>query len=94
MRDTAADPSAAVDGVIRRNDVAKKDVELERLKMVLDQNVLTPWVKTNGFGGIDQDRFARALDQIGLTFTYKQKPKTEDIFTDRFLPAASERKGM
>jgi NitT/TauT family transport system substrate-binding protein len=94
VRDTAADPSTAVDGVIRRNDVAKKDVELERLRMVLDQNVLTPWVKTNGFGGIDPERFAKALDQIGLTFTYKQKPKTEDIFTDRFLPAAGERKVM
>ncbi len=94
VRDTAADPSAAVDGVIRRNDVAKKDVELERLKMVLDQNVLTPWVTANGFGGIDPDRFTKALDQIGLTFTYKQKPKTEDIFTDRFLPAAAERKVM
>lgn len=94
VRDTAADPSAAVDSVIKRNDVAKKDVELERLRMVLDQNVLTPWVKANGLGGIDPDRFAKALDQIGLTFTYKQKPKTEDIFTDRFLPTASERKVM
>jgi NitT/TauT family transport system substrate-binding protein len=94
VRDTAANPSAAVDSVIRRNDVAKKDVELERLRMVLDQNVLTPWVKANGLGGIDPDRFAKALDQIGLTFTYKQKPKTEDIFTDRFLPAASERRVM
>ena len=60
--------------------------------MVLDQNMLTPWVKANGFGGIDQARFEKALDQIGLTFTYKKKPKTEDIFTDRFLPPPSERK--
>jgi NitT/TauT family transport system substrate-binding protein len=92
VRDTIADPSAAVDAVIKRNDVAKKDVELERLKMVLDQNILTPWVKENGIGGIDKARFEKALDQIGLTFTYKNKPKAEDIFTDRFLPPAAERK--
>ncbi|MBM6593529.1 ABC transporter substrate-binding protein [Microvirga pudoricolor] len=92
VQDTIKDPSAAVDSVIKRNDVAKKDVELERLKMVLDQNMLTPWVKANGFGGIDKDRFARALDQIGLTFTYKAKPKVEDVFSDAFLPASDARK--
>lgn len=92
VKDTVADPASAVDGVIKRNDVAKKDVELERLKMVLDQNIVTPWVKANGVGGIDPARFDKALDQIGLTFTYKTKPKAEDVFTERFLPTAAERK--
>lgn len=94
MKDTVADPAGAVDSVIRRNDVAKKDVELERLKMVLDQNVVTPWVKANGVGGIDKARFERALDQIGLTFTYKAKPKVEEVFDERFLPPAADRKVM
>ena len=84
--------STAVESVIKRNDVAKKDVELERLKMVLEQNMITPWVKENGFGGIEKARFEKALEQIGLTFTYKNKPKTDDIFTDQFLPAAELRK--
>jgi NitT/TauT family transport system substrate-binding protein len=92
VQDTVRDPSAAVDSVIRRNDVARKDVELERLKMVLDQNMLTPWVKANGFGGIDKDRFAKALDQIGLTFSYKAKPQVDDVFADAYLPAAEARK--
>jgi NitT/TauT family transport system substrate-binding protein len=92
VQDTVKDPSSAVDGVIKRNDVAKKDVELERLKMVLEQNMITPWVKENGFGGIDKDRFAKALDQIGLTFTYKSKPTVEAVFTEEFLPAADQRK--
>ncbi|MCB5174453.1 ABC transporter substrate-binding protein [Microvirga lenta] len=92
VQDTIKDPAAAVEAVLKRNDVAKKDVELERLKMVLDQNMITPWVKENGFGGIDKERFAKSLDQIGLTFNYKQKPKAEDIFTDEFLPPADQRK--
>jgi NitT/TauT family transport system substrate-binding protein len=92
LRDTVKDPSSAVDAVIKRNDVAKKEVELERLQMVLDQNIVTPWVKENGFGGIDKARFAKAIDQIGLTFEYKNKPKPEDVFTDAFLPSADERK--
>ncbi|MFL4994639.1 MAG: ABC transporter substrate-binding protein [Microvirga sp.] len=92
VQDTVKDPSSAVDSVIKRNDVAKKDVELERLKMVLEQNMITPWVKENGFGGIDKDRFAKALDQIGLTFAYKAKPEVGAVFTEEFLPAADQRK--
>ena len=33
-----------------------------------------------------------AIEQIGLTFTYKNKPKVEDIFTEQYLPAAELRK--
>jgi NitT/TauT family transport system substrate-binding protein len=92
LKDTIADPASAADAVIRRNDVARKDVELSRLKMTLDQNMLTPWVKANGYGGIDKARFATSLDQIGLTMTYKKKPVADEIFTDAFLPSADLRK--
>jgi NitT/TauT family transport system substrate-binding protein len=92
LRDTVADPAAATATVIKRNDVAKQEVEKERLELSLTQNFVTPWVKTNGYGGIDHARFARSIDQIGLTFTFKSKPKVEDIFTEAFLPPPAERK--
>jgi NitT/TauT family transport system substrate-binding protein len=92
MRDTAADPAAATATVIKRNDVAKLEVEKERLQMSIAQNFVTPWVKANGFGGIAPDRFAKAIDQIGLTFSFKTKPKVEDVFTDAFLPPSADRK--
>ena len=88
-RRSGARPSMTV---LKRNELANKDVELERLRMALDQNILTPWVKANGFGGIDRARFEKALDQIGLALTYKNKPKSEDIFDGQFLPPAAERK--
>jgi NitT/TauT family transport system substrate-binding protein len=92
MRDTVADPAAATASVIKRNDVAKQDVEKERLEMALTHNMVTSWVKTNGYGGIDKERFAKSIDQIGLTFTFKNKPKVEDVFTDLYLPAPEDRK--
>jgi NitT/TauT family transport system substrate-binding protein len=92
LRDTIADPSAAVDTVLARNDMVRKEVEVERLRMALAQNIVTPWVKENGVGGIDRARFERALEQIGLTAAYRQKPKAEDIFVDSFLPPANERR--
>jgi NitT/TauT family transport system substrate-binding protein len=91
VKETVANPALGADLVIRRNDVAKVEVELERLKMTLEQNVMTPWVKANGFGGIDKARWERALDQIGLTFGYKDKARAGDAFVDTFLPASAER---
>jgi NitT/TauT family transport system substrate-binding protein len=85
-----ANPSAGADLVIKRNDVARKDVELERLEMTLRQNVLTDYVRRNGIGGIDKARMARAIDQIGLTFQFKNKPKPEDVFLDGFVPAETK----
>ena len=92
LRDTIADPAAATATVIKRNDVAKAEVEKERLELSLKQNFVTPWVKANGYGGIDKARFAKSIDQIGLTFTFKNKPKVEDIFTEAFLPPPADRK--
>lgn len=92
FQDAAKDPAAAVEAVLARNDLARKEVEAERLRMSLDQNVLTPWVKENGFGGIDRDRFAKALDQIAAALDYKERPKPEDVFTDAFLPPADQRR--
>jgi NitT/TauT family transport system substrate-binding protein len=93
LKDTVANPAAAVDSVIKRNDVAKKDVELERLRMALKDNILTPEVAKNGFGGVENDRLDKAIQQIGLTYEFKNaKPKAADAFDASFLPPAAERK--
>jgi NitT/TauT family transport system substrate-binding protein len=93
LKDTVRDPSTAVDSVIKRNDVAKKDVELERLRMALKDNIVTPEVKANGFGGVDLGRLDKAIDQIALTYEFKNgKPKGADVFDASFLPAANDLK--
>ena len=86
-------PTAAIDSVLKRNDVAKKETELERLQIALKDNVLTPEVKKNGFGGVEEERLDKSIDQIALTYTFKNgKPKGSDVFDSSFLPPAAERK--
>ena len=93
LKDTIKDPSTAVDSVIKRNDVAKKPVELERLRMALKDNIVTEEVKAEGFGGVNADRLAKSIDQIALTYEFKNgKPKAADVFDASFLPPAAERK--
>jgi NitT/TauT family transport system substrate-binding protein len=92
LQDTVKDPAAAVDSVIKRNDVAKKEVELERLKIALSQNILTPEVKANGLGVVDMGKLDKSIDQIALTYDFKAKPKGADIFDASFMPPAASLK--
>src|SRR6185436_14305836 len=93
LKETVKNPEAAVASVLKRNDVAKKEIELERLRMALKDNILTPEVKANGFGGVETDRLDKSIEQIGLTYDFKNgKPKAADIFDASFLPPAAERK--
>ena len=92
FQDTYKDPETAIKSVMSRNETGDTKIELDRLKMALRDNFVTPWVKANGFGGIDPARFAKSIDQLALTYDFKVKPKTEDIFTSQFLPPAAERK--
>jgi NitT/TauT family transport system substrate-binding protein len=90
--DTIRDPDGAIKSVMKRNDTGDEKIELERLKMSLRDNFVTPWVKQNGFGGVDMARLAKSLDQIALTYEFKARPKAEDIFTGEYLPPAADRK--
>jgi NitT/TauT family transport system substrate-binding protein len=93
LKETVKNPSHAVDSVLKRNDVAKTPVELERLRMAINQNILTPEVKKDGYGAVDSARLAKAIDQIGLTYEYNNgKPKPADVFDASFLPPAAARK--
>jgi NitT/TauT family transport system substrate-binding protein len=92
LKETVRRPADAVDSIARRDDTVKREVELERLRMAIRDNILTPEVRADGYGAVDFARLAESIDQIGLTSTFKTKPKAEDIFDASFLPPASERR--
>ncbi len=92
LKDTMRNPARAIDAVLHRNDAAKRDTELERLRMAIADNILTPAVKASGYGAVDTERFAEAIEQIALTYKFKDKNKAAEVFDPSFLPAAAERK--
>ena len=91
IQETLRSPDTAIDSVMSRNPIAKRDVELERLKLSLARNFVSPDVRKNGLGGIDVKRLERSIEQIGLTFQYSNKPKAADIFTSQYLPPREQR---
>lgn len=92
LKDTLKDPVNSVMSVVRRNGGATRDLELERLLISIRDCILTPEVKGNGLGAVDPVRFDTAVEQIGLAYTFKAKPKLADIFDPAFLPPEAERK--
>jgi NitT/TauT family transport system substrate-binding protein len=92
LKDTIKNPSAAVDSLLKRDDLGKKEVELERLRMAIRDNIVTPEVRADGLGAIDGARLTEAINQIALTYAFRAKPKASDIFDPAFLPAAADRK--
>jgi len=91
IRDAVANPAASAQLVVRRNEDAQPEIEREKLAMVIERNVLTPYVRAHGLGGIDPERWSRALEQLTLAGSFRDKARAGDAFSDAFLPPAGER---
>lgn len=91
IQDTIKSPEIAIDSLMKRNAIANRDVELERLKLAIERNFISPDVLKSGLGGVDIKRLERSIEQIGLTFTYTNKPKAAEIFNGEFLPPRDQR---
>ncbi len=86
LKDTVAKPAAAIEAVLKRDTALNKDLELERLRMTIRDNIQTPDTKANGYGGIDRGRLSAAIDQIAAAAEFKKKPAVEEVFDASFLP--------
>ena len=92
LRETVRGPARAVESVLKRNDNAHKDIELERLRMVIRDNIVTEEVQANGLGGVDPERLARGIDLLTQSFKPKAKIEPSDLFDASFLPSPAERR--
>src|SRR5882672_3733109 len=85
------DPARAVDDVVNLMDGGSRDLELERLRVIIRDNILTAEVKHNGIGAIDPARFERSIGQIAEDFKFQKRPTAADIFDASFLPPLNGR---
>ncbi|CAN5686148.1 ABC transporter substrate-binding protein [soil metagenome] len=92
IKETIADPKAAIAYVKEREPIIDSKLEERRLRYFLDNFVATPTVKANGLGGIDPARMRTNIVQIVDAFGLKQYPDADQLFNASFLPAAKDRK--
>lgn len=86
-----ADKKAAIDLLLKRDNLLKHDLESERNDLIIEGSLLTPWVKENGLSTVDQKRFEYTTGLVAEAFGVAEKPKMSDIYTDKFLPPKAER---
>lgn len=92
LKDTLKDPGAAAMTVVRRNGGTSREIELERLLVTIRDNIVTPEVQANGLGAFDPARVDTAIGQIGMAYSFKNRPSIGDIFDPALLPPDEERR--
>ena len=86
LQDTVNDPASGIDAMVANNPAMDRDLELRRLNLALRDNIMTDWVKENGVGGIDPERFETSLEQIAQTYDFQNEPDASRYFDSSFLP--------
>lgn len=86
LQDTVKDPEAGVAAMVSRNPAMNKELEVRRLELALRDNIMTDWVREHGVGGIDEARFAKALEQLATTYEFRNKPDASRYFDGSWLP--------
>jgi NitT/TauT family transport system substrate-binding protein len=90
-RDAIADPKAAMESLGKHNNLAKLDIEGERLAWLGSHQIVTPTTRKGGIGAYDRDRLAQNIAQVGKAFGLTRIPEVAEIYDDRFLPPREER---
>ncbi len=86
---TLRDPAKAVDDAVALMPGASRDLEFERLRNVIRDNILTEEVRRDGLGRIDKQRLTRAIQEVEPPSRNGGRIAPEALFDDSFLPAAA-----
>ena len=91
-RDAARDQIPIIDALVKRNSMAKREVDLERLEFIVRNQVISPFTRAKGIGAIDSKRLDDNLKLVAEGFNLASVPSRADIYDDRFLPPEGARK--
>lgn len=92
VRDTVADPDAAIAALMKREPLLNAALEKRRLLYTLRTVMLTPEVAAAGLGDVNDARMARAVGQVKEAFELANAPAAGEVFDRRFLPPLAQRK--
>jgi NitT/TauT family transport system substrate-binding protein len=89
---TLRDPGKAIDDVLPLMEGGSRDLELERLRTVIRDNILTDEVRRMGLGTVDPQRLAKAILEVEPAQKTASRVTPEALFDDSFLPQAASLK--
>jgi NitT/TauT family transport system substrate-binding protein len=89
--DTVATPELAMDSLMKREPLLKRDVEKERLIATLKEEMSHPEIAKIGLGDVDSVRLKRSIGVVVEANQLSRTPLPEEVFNRSFLPARAER---
>jgi NitT/TauT family transport system substrate-binding protein len=92
IRDTVADPDAAIAAIIKREPLINKDQEKKRLMYALKTIMFNAETANLGMGDVSDERLNRSIAQLKDAFELPKSPAASEVFDRRFLPPLAERK--
>ncbi len=91
INDSLANPEAAMDVVMKREPLLKRDVEKERLLATIKEEMNHPEVAKIGLGDVDPVRLKRAIAMVVDANGLPRTPSNDEVFDRSFLPPRAER---
>ncbi|MCC4269618.1 ABC transporter substrate-binding protein [Marinobacter nauticus] len=91
LKETIDDPEAAVTYVKNRDGLIKTDLELRRLKLALENHVITEETRAEGLGAITEARMERAMADMVASYNLEPSDKLTQLFDSSYLPSQQER---
>jgi len=85
------DPNAAIDSLMKRDPLLKRDIEMERLKYNVDRMVGQPDAKEGGLGMYLDSTISMSIDIVSKAENLDKKIAVGDLIDMSFLPPAAER---
>lgn len=91
INDSLANPEAAMDVVMKREPLLKRDVEKERLIATIKQEMGHPEIARIGLGDVDPQRLTRAIAMVVDANGLPRTPANDEVFDRSFLPPRADR---
>ena len=91
INDTLANPEAAMDAVIKREPLVKREIEKERLIATLKEEMGAPEIARIGLGDVTDERLDKTINVVVEANALPRKPAKDEIFSRAFLPPRADR---
>ncbi len=90
-KDAIKDPAAGMKSVLTYDPLFDTKLEAARFEMALNEAILTPYVRANGFGTVDPARMALTIAANSEAYGITNPITPEQLYTTKFLPPLAER---
>lgn len=91
LKETVANPDAAIELLAAREPLINKAIEKQRLSYVYRTLIDTPEARDIGVGDVNPARMTAAIATIAESYELPRRPATEAVFNNSFLPPKADR---